>query len=132
MRRQTVIPRKKRGPPATGKGTPIMVRLQPEPLSRLDHWASQQDDQPSRPEAIRRLFDLGLSHSAKRGRLSHEARKKASAMAGETVDRLTDASAPIEEREKRKRKLIKGPLEFRDIRQDQVGTKLQARGKKAR
>jgi hypothetical protein len=40
-------------------------------------------------------------------------------MAAEVVDRLNDASAPLEEKEKRKRKLIKGPREFRDMRQDQ-------------
>jgi len=66
MRRQTVISKKKRGPPATGKGTPIMVRLQPSPLAKLDQWIRDQDDQPSRPEAIRRLVELGLTAKAKR------------------------------------------------------------------
>jgi len=55
-----VLSRKKRGPPATGKGTLIGVRLQPDPLSRLDKWSISQDDKPSRPEAIRRLVERGL------------------------------------------------------------------------
>jgi hypothetical protein len=55
-----MTPRKKRGPPATGKGMPITVRLQPVPLRELDLWAKSQDDHPSRPEAIRRLIELGL------------------------------------------------------------------------
>jgi hypothetical protein len=60
MIRQTVISKKKRGPPATGKGTPIVVRMQPGPLSKLDTWVAAQQDKLSRPEAIRRLVELGL------------------------------------------------------------------------
>jgi metal-responsive CopG/Arc/MetJ family transcriptional regulator len=29
-------------------------------LDNVDHWATQQEDQPSRSEAIRRLVELGL------------------------------------------------------------------------
>jgi hypothetical protein len=54
----TKTERKKRPPEP---GTPIMVRMQSEPLRRLDNWASHQHDKPSRPEAIRRLIELGLS-----------------------------------------------------------------------
>jgi DNA-directed RNA polymerase alpha subunit len=50
--------RKKPGPPATGKGTPILVRLQPDLLKALDSWATLNTI--SRPEAIRRLVELGL------------------------------------------------------------------------
>src|SRR5262249_47154220 len=60
MPRQSVISRKKRGPPATGKGEPIMVRLQPGPLAALDSWIGKQEDAPSRPEAIRRLLQKAL------------------------------------------------------------------------
>jgi hypothetical protein len=60
MARQTVTPKKKRGPSPTGKGTPITVRLQPSNLAMVDDWASQQDDQPSRPEAIRRMIEQVL------------------------------------------------------------------------
>jgi hypothetical protein len=28
--------------------------------SAIDHWREKQDDEPSRPEAIRRLVELGL------------------------------------------------------------------------
>jgi hypothetical protein len=41
-------------------------------------------------------------------------------MAGDAIDRLSDASASLEEQQKRKRKLIKGPLEFREMRKDQL------------
>lgn len=60
MNSQSVVSQKKRGPAPTGKGTPVMVRLLPDPLAALDEWAAHQPDTPSRPEAIRRLIELGL------------------------------------------------------------------------
>lgn len=54
---QTVITqKKKRGPPATGKGTLIGVRLQPPELAQLDAWREEM----TRPEAIRQLIKQGL------------------------------------------------------------------------
>lgn len=41
----------------------IGVRIQPEPLASIDAWSSKQPDKPSRPEAIRRLVDIGLKSS---------------------------------------------------------------------
>jgi hypothetical protein len=41
---------------------------------------------------------------------------KAREMAGQTLDRLSEPSATNEERQTRKRRLLKGPKEFRDIR----------------
>ena len=41
---------------------------------------------------------------------------KAREMAGQALDRLIDASVTDEERQTRKRRLLKGPKEFRDIR----------------
>jgi hypothetical protein len=51
------------------------------------------------------------STGARRGRAA-----KASEMAAKQVDRLIDSSTPAEERQRRKRRLVKGPKEFRDIR----------------
>ena len=51
---------KRRGPLPTGKGEPIQVRMQPGPLSALDAWRRTQEDLPGRPEAIRRLVEIGL------------------------------------------------------------------------
>jgi hypothetical protein len=119
MARQSVLSRKKRGPPATGKGTLIGVRLQPDPLSRLDKWSKSQDDKPSRPEAIRRLVELGLATSPLAKRRSQKSRAKASEMAGQQIDKIGNASATEEQRQQRKRRLIKGPSEFRDMRGDQ-------------
>jgi hypothetical protein len=41
-----------------------MVRFKPDPLAHIDGWAAEQEDEPSRPEAIRRLVALGLSAPA--------------------------------------------------------------------
>jgi len=55
------IPKKKRGrPPTGGRREGILVRLEPEQLSSLDSWADRQDRPTSRPEAIRRLVEVGL------------------------------------------------------------------------
>lgn len=58
---QETLQPKKRGPKPTGQGTPIQVRLQPDQLAVLDDWIAQQDDNPSRPEAIRRLIGQSLA-----------------------------------------------------------------------
>jgi hypothetical protein len=44
----------------TGKGTLIGVRILDEPLAALDDWIAQREADLSRPEAIRRLVELGL------------------------------------------------------------------------
>jgi hypothetical protein len=63
----SVITKKRRGRPVTtGKGTLIGVRLLDEPLSNLDVWiVKQQEPDLSRPEAIRRLVEIGLKSKAK-------------------------------------------------------------------
>jgi hypothetical protein len=59
--------KKKRGRPAlyegsNGKGAPqIGLRLPPDNLARVDAWiAKRKEPDLSRPEAIRRLVELGL------------------------------------------------------------------------
>jgi hypothetical protein len=66
MRRQSVISQKKRGPPPTGKGTPILVRVQPALLANLDAWITTQKISVSRPEAIRQLIEVALDIKAKK------------------------------------------------------------------
>ena len=49
------------GRPATGIGTMIGVRMQPDQLEELDGWIAKQDDpKPSRPEAVRRILKDAL------------------------------------------------------------------------
>lgn len=47
---------KKRGPPATGKGLLVGVRLQPPQLKALDDWVADQPKKISRPEAVRQIL----------------------------------------------------------------------------
>jgi hypothetical protein len=57
----------KRGRPVTtGTGTIVGVRMLDRPLADLDAWiAKQKEPEMSRPEAIRRLVDLGLKAKGK-------------------------------------------------------------------
>ena len=57
----TVIPKKRKGPAPTGKGAPVMVRLQPAALEALDGWIGDQAERVTRPEAIRRLLAEALA-----------------------------------------------------------------------
>ncbi|OUC54964.1 hypothetical protein CA262_08915 [Sphingobium sp. GW456-12-10-14-TSB1] len=52
--------KKGRGRPSVG-AVGIHVKLAPADLSDLDAWIDAQDDQPSRPEAVRRLIKASLS-----------------------------------------------------------------------
>ena len=59
----------------------------------------------------------------RKGALRKRSQRKAADMAGREVDRLGDPSATSEERAQRKRRLIKGPREFRAMRGDLPKTK---------
>lgn len=48
-------------PVTTGSGEPVVVRMHLPQLKALDAWIAQQPQPfPSRPEAVRRLMELGL------------------------------------------------------------------------
>jgi hypothetical protein len=57
---------------------------------------------------------------AEHSRVQIKNQARAAELAGQTLDRLVgDRSASSEERDSRKRKLLKGPKEFRALRRDQ-------------
>ena len=60
MAKQTVQPKKRRGPAPTGKGLPVQVRLQPAQLEALDAWIAKQSRPLTRPEAIRAMMETIL------------------------------------------------------------------------
>jgi hypothetical protein len=104
-------------PRPAATGTPILVRLQAAPLDRVDNWRRHQADLPGRPEAIRRLVELGLGNAQIVKPPSKKSVSKSSAMAGEQIDRLQHGQAITpDEQASRKRRLLKGPKEFRDMR----------------
>jgi hypothetical protein len=121
-----VITKKRRGRPATtGKGTLIGVRLLDEPLSTLDSWiAKRKEPDLSRPEAIRRLVELGLTVKTK-AKPTERARARASELAAKAIDSLIIGTADADDQASRKRRLLKGPEEFRELRVD----RLKAKGK---
>jgi hypothetical protein len=104
----------------SGTNDLVGVRMHPARMKELDDWRRKQDDMPGRPEAIRRLVELGLKAEKpskpayKAGRRSRAAELAASAI--ETL--MIDPSATSEERAQRRRRLTKGPTEFREHRVD--------------
>jgi len=44
----------------------VNVRIERTCLEALDEWRQRQEDLPSRPEAIRRLIGMALSHDAEK------------------------------------------------------------------
>jgi hypothetical protein len=122
MGKQTVLAKKRRGPPPTGKGVQVVVRSQPDPLAAIDKWVARQPDHPTRAEAIRRLVELGLT-LVRPKQASHSRARKAHELAGKHLDRLADQSATAEEQTRRKHRLLKGPEEFRSVRIDRAKKK---------
>lgn len=51
---------------ATATGTLVGTRIQAELLEAIDSWRKEQDDLPTRPEAVRRLVELGMTHNTPR------------------------------------------------------------------
>ena len=102
-----------RGRPITGRAPVTAIRLSSELRENVDHWAARQVDKPVRSEAICRLVELGLA-SAGRARVRNKKAAKAAELAGREIDQLIDPLATDEERQLRKRRLLKGPKELRD------------------
>ena len=99
----------------------ITVRLSRDLLKRIDRWIAGQDALVSRSEAIRRLAESGLEYTAASSKAAAPSRgaEKAAGMASDMIDYLEDQSATREDREQRKRRLVKGPSEFREMRKKQ-------------
>jgi hypothetical protein len=115
MERPTTGIKKTRGHP---KQDPFSaVRLSSKLTAAIDKWA-EENGVSSRAEAIRRLVELGLSSSKPLHRRNLEAASKALELAAQELDKLVDPSASDEERTLRKRRLLRGPKEFRDLRGD--------------
>jgi Arc/MetJ-type ribon-helix-helix transcriptional regulator len=118
MKSPIPVKRKKRGRPATGQDPVSAIRLSPRLTASIDKWAAS-NGAVSRSEAIRRLVELGLAESTPTKQTSRKAAAKASDMAAHQIDKLANPAMPEEERRARKRRLIKGPSEFREMRGDQ-------------
>src|SRR6266446_2930478 len=114
-----VILKKKAGRPATGNDPVRAIRLSDDFLTKVDSWAAKQDDRPGRSEAIRRLVELGLKVKTPARPVSKPGRRlRAQELATKAIEKIIDPAAPPEERAQRRRRLTKGPTEFREGRID--------------
>jgi hypothetical protein len=116
----------KRGRPVTtGTGTIVGVRMLDRPLAALDAWiAAKKEPELSRPEAIRRLVELGLNVKTPPRPARKPGRKlRAQELATKAIDKMVDPAASPEERDERQRRLTKGPSEFREVRVDRPKSK---------
>jgi len=101
-------------------GDLVGVRVQPDMAKLLDDWRRKQDDLPGRPEAIRRLVELGLTVKMQARPVSKPGRRlRAQELATKAIEQVIDPSTAQEERVQRRRQLTKGPPEFREARLDQ-------------
>jgi hypothetical protein len=142
MGKSIKVNQKKRGRPATGRDPVSAVRLPTDLTAEIDAWAEKHGSD-TRSEAIRRLVELGLTVKAparpaaslKAGpalapafprpgpALKPGRRMRARELATTAIEKIIDPVAPPEERTERKRRLTKGPAEFRDARVDQPKAK---------
>ncbi len=106
---------------SSATGTLVGVRLQDDELKAIDSWARKQEPPVTRPYAIRCLVELGLSVKTKSAP-SERQRAALADLAAKAIDSLTVA-APDDEKASRKRRLLKGPEEFREARVDQPRAK---------
>jgi hypothetical protein len=61
-----IVKRPRGRPKTTGPGTGVYVKMHDRHLDALDSWITRQKETGlSRPEAIRRLVELGLNKKAK-------------------------------------------------------------------
>jgi hypothetical protein len=124
MKKASTVKQKVMGRPRTGI-TPLMgFRADPVIRASIVRWAEKQPDMPTLSEAIRRLVELGLTVKDKR-KQSPAGAVRAKELAATAIDKMSDGGATADDQASRKRKLLKGPEEFREARVD----RLKAKGK---
>jgi len=103
-----------------------MMGFRADPVTRaaIVRWAENQPDMPSLSEAIRQLVELGLTVKTPARPTSKPGRRlRAQELATKAVEKIIDPAAPPEEQAQRRRRLTKGPAEFREARVDQPKVK---------
>ena len=121
MAKSISVKRKKPGRPATGTEPLYGVRISDELMGQIQKWG--RENSATRSEAIRRLVELGLAGAKKFAAPSQQTRAKAKKFAAEQIDRMGNSTATAEEQASRKRRLLKGPEEFREARVDRPKAK---------
>jgi hypothetical protein len=117
MKKSIKVDRKRRGRPPTGRATLVSSRFPDPVVSAVDAWATAKG--ATRSDAIRRLVELGLKVKAPARPVSKPGRRlRAQELATKAIEKIIDPAAPPEERDQRRRRLTKGPPEFREDRVD--------------
>ena len=112
-----------RSRPATSRDPMMGFRAAPVLRASIVKWAESQPNMPTLSEATRRLVELGLTVKMK-GRQSSEGQKlRAREMAGKAIDDMIDPTVHADDQASRKRRLLKGPEEFRNARVDRPKAK---------
>ena len=117
MKKSIPVNVKHRGRPATGQDPVSAVRLPADLTKQIDVWA-EKNSAAHRSEAIRRLVELGLTVKTKAKQPAPARAARAKELATKAIEKIIDPTAPPEERAQRRRRLTKGPSEFRDDRVD--------------
>ncbi|WP_424630788.1 hypothetical protein [Bradyrhizobium sp. SYSU BS000235] len=116
--------------PDVGRDPTMAIRFPTKLRGAVVKWAEKQPDTPQISAAVRRLVELGLAadesvtegKSAKRARRSDQ-KARASEMAGRVIDDMIDDATANDDKAYRKRRLIKGPDEFQNLRADRQKSK---------
>jgi hypothetical protein len=120
MKKSILVRKNKgRGRPKREDGVDPMIstRFPKQIVEEIEFWA--RSNELGRSEAIRRLVELGLTVKLSAKPLSRPARSaRAAELATTAIDKMIDPSAAPEESAQRRRRLTKGPLEFREDRVD--------------
>jgi len=119
MAKSIKVHQKKSGRPATGRDPAVTIRLPQAVLDGVATWTTKQADDLNRSQAIRLLVELGLKVRTPARPVSKPGRRlRAQELATKAIEKIIDPAAPTDERDRRRRHLTKGPLEFREDRVD--------------
>jgi ribbon-helix-helix CopG family protein len=111
-----VAPNRESRPPTRGRDPHVAARMPSSLIAEVEAWAAANNT--SRSDAFRQLVELGLARTKSAGSTSAKSAERARQLAAKTIDGLIDPGAPAEETASRKRRLLKGPEEFREVRVD--------------
>jgi hypothetical protein len=124
MKKARSVKQKVMGRPRTGIKPLMGFRADDKIRAAIVKWAENQPDTPTLSEAIRRLVELGLAVKANKPKQAPADRAaRAKELASKTIDSLMIGAPNNDEKVTRKRRLIKGPEEFRELRADQAKAK---------
>ncbi|MES2600205.1 MAG: hypothetical protein V4602_05275 [Pseudomonadota bacterium] len=104
--------------PTTGKDPLMGFRAPPVMRASIVKWAEKQADKPTLSEAIPRLVAVGLTAKVRPKGDTESKHARAKELAHSAIDKMSDVSASADDKVARKRRLMKGPEEFREARMD--------------